>query len=194
MPSVKTSRPAVEKAPSQHRVSCRSLLIHSCNRSADAAQRWRQGVPLQAASTCLMVDDPNPSAIRPEVHSTPLVHLIQHRNQILFFLYVEIAKDLAEQSICGMLTRSGLCERDLDAIFFVSVTGVAIPSIDARLMNRMNLRPDIKRNPIFGLGWSCGKDRPQPPPIEARTEALELLHRCSFGKHSFLRPWRQELD
>jgi len=70
--------------------------------------------------------------------------------------WIEIAEDLAEQSICRALTRSGLCEDDLDAIFFVSVTGVASPSIDARLMNRMNLRPDIKRIPIFGLGCVAG--------------------------------------
>ncbi len=70
--------------------------------------------------------------------------------------WIEIAEDLAEQSICRALTRAGLCEADLDAIFFVSVTGVASPSIDARLMNRMNLRPDIKRNPIFGLGCVGG--------------------------------------
>ena len=70
--------------------------------------------------------------------------------------WIEIAQDLAERSICGALTRAGLCEADLDAIFFVSVTGVASPSIDARLMNRMKLRPDIKRNPIFGLGCVAG--------------------------------------
>ena len=70
--------------------------------------------------------------------------------------WIEIAEDLAEQSICRALTRSGLCEDDLDAIFFVSVTGVASSSVDARLMNRMNLRPDIKRIPIFGLGCVAG--------------------------------------
>ena len=70
--------------------------------------------------------------------------------------WIEVAEELAEQSICRVLTRAGLCETDLDAIFFVSVTGVASPSIDARLMNRMNLRPDIKRNPIFGLGCVAG--------------------------------------
>lgn len=71
-------------------------------------------------------------------------------------VWIEVAEDLAEQSICRALTRAGLCEADLDAIFFVSVTGVASPSIDARLMNRMNLRSDIKRIPVFGLGCVAG--------------------------------------
>ncbi|HZD32161.1 MAG TPA: 3-oxoacyl-[acyl-carrier-protein] synthase III C-terminal domain-containing protein [Candidatus Angelobacter sp.] len=70
--------------------------------------------------------------------------------------WIDVAEDLAEQSICRALTRAGLSETDLDAIFFVSVTGIAAPSIDARLINRMNLRTDIKRIPIFGLGCVAG--------------------------------------
>lgn len=70
--------------------------------------------------------------------------------------WIEVAEELAEQSICRALARAGLAEQDLDAIFFVSVTGIASPSIDARLINRMHLRTDIKRNPIFGLGCVAG--------------------------------------
>lgn len=70
--------------------------------------------------------------------------------------WIEVAEELAEQSLCKALTRASLSEKDVDAIFFVSVTGVASPSIDARLINRMNLRPDVKRNPIFGLGCVAG--------------------------------------
>lgn len=70
--------------------------------------------------------------------------------------WIEAAVDLAEQSACRALSRAGLCEADLNAIFFVSVTGICSPSIDARLVNRMNLRTDIKRNPIFGLGCVAG--------------------------------------
>lgn len=71
-------------------------------------------------------------------------------------LWIQASEDLAEQSICRALTRAGLAESDLDAVFFVSVTGIASPSIDARLINRMNLRPNIKRIPIFGLGCVAG--------------------------------------
>jgi alkylresorcinol/alkylpyrone synthase len=46
--------------------------------------------------------------------------------------------------------------RDIDALFFTSVTGVASPSIDARLVNRMGLSPNIKRIPMFGLGCVAG--------------------------------------
>jgi len=70
--------------------------------------------------------------------------------------WIAVAEDLAQQSTCRALARAGMSEADLAAIFFVSVTGVASPSIDARLVNRMNLRTDIKRNPIFGLGCVAG--------------------------------------
>lgn len=70
--------------------------------------------------------------------------------------WIEVAEDLAEQALCRALTRAGVPEADIDAVFFVSVTGIASPSIDARLINRMHLRPDVKRNPLFGLGCVAG--------------------------------------
>src|SRR6185295_15700769 len=44
----------------------------------------------------------------------------------------------------------------IGALFFVSVTGVASPSIDARLINRMKLPTNLRRTPIFGLGCVAG--------------------------------------
>src|SRR4029078_3138671 len=50
--------------------------------------------------------------------------------------------------------RGGVGLSQIGALFFVSVTGVASPSIDARLINRMKLPTNLRRTPIFGLG--CG--------------------------------------
>ncbi|MFH1176344.1 MAG: 3-oxoacyl-[acyl-carrier-protein] synthase III C-terminal domain-containing protein, partial [Acidobacteriota bacterium] len=51
---------------------------------------------------------------------------------------------------------AALAPRDIDHLFFVTTTGIATPSIDARLVNRLALRPDIRRTPIFGLGCAGG--------------------------------------
>jgi alkylresorcinol/alkylpyrone synthase len=71
-------------------------------------------------------------------------------------LWIEAAQQLGATAICRAITPLGLVPRDIDALYFVSVTGVSSPSIDARLVNRMGLSPRIKRVPIFGLGCVAG--------------------------------------
>jgi len=70
--------------------------------------------------------------------------------------WLEVAAQLGEAALDAALERAGLKQLDLDALFVVSITGVASPSLDARLINRMALRSDIKRTPIFGLGCVGG--------------------------------------
>lgn len=70
--------------------------------------------------------------------------------------WIEAAQELGQSALCCALSRAGFSTGDLGALFFVSVTGVASPSIDARLVNRMNLPRNIKRVPIFGLGCVAG--------------------------------------
>ena len=70
--------------------------------------------------------------------------------------YIDCAVDIGERAIREALTKAELTPRDIDHLFFVTVTGLATPSIDARLVNRLGLRPDVKRTPIFGLGCVAG--------------------------------------
>jgi alkylresorcinol/alkylpyrone synthase len=70
--------------------------------------------------------------------------------------WIEVAQEIGQQALCCALTRAGLATSDLGAFFFVSVTGISSPSIDARLVNRMSLPVNIKRVPIFGLGCVAG--------------------------------------
>jgi alkylresorcinol/alkylpyrone synthase len=70
--------------------------------------------------------------------------------------WIAHAPPLAEHALREALDRAGLGPRDVDALFAVTVTGVASPSLDAMLINRMGLRSDCKRNPIFGLGCVAG--------------------------------------
>jgi alkylresorcinol/alkylpyrone synthase len=71
-------------------------------------------------------------------------------------LYIEEATSLGERALRGALDGAGLDARDVDLLIVTSVTGVAVPSLDARLIPRLGLRPDVKRLPIFGLGCVAG--------------------------------------
>ena len=70
--------------------------------------------------------------------------------------YLRCAVPLGETAVRDALARTGLEPRDVRHFFFASVTGLAVPSIDARLMNQLGLRSDVKRTPIFGLGCVAG--------------------------------------
>ena len=70
--------------------------------------------------------------------------------------WLRIAPELAETASRKALERAGLGPRDLDHVFFVTVTGIATPTIDVALSNRLGMRRDLKRTPIFGLGCGAG--------------------------------------
>ncbi len=70
--------------------------------------------------------------------------------------WIRVAQEVGEAAIRQAMERAGLELEEIDAIIFVTVTGVATPSIDARLMNRLGLSPRVKRMPIFGLGCVAG--------------------------------------
>lgn len=70
--------------------------------------------------------------------------------------WIEASLELGQQAICRAMQQAGIGAQDIGAFFFVSITGVASPSIDARLINRMKLNPHMKRIPIFGLGCVAG--------------------------------------
>src|ERR1700720_632974 len=71
-------------------------------------------------------------------------------------IWIEVAQELGEQALCRALHHAGLESSALGALFFTSVTGISSPSIDALLINRMGLSPNIRRVPIFGLGCVAG--------------------------------------
>src|SRR5580698_572366 len=71
-------------------------------------------------------------------------------------LYISSAVNLLEEVTRKLLDESSLRADQLDGIVLVSTTGVATPSLDALLIERMNLRRDIQRLPIFGLGCAGG--------------------------------------
>jgi alkylresorcinol/alkylpyrone synthase len=70
--------------------------------------------------------------------------------------YIRVATELGAQALSTALAEAEVDPAQLGHLFFVSVTGVATPSIDARLVNRLRLNPELRRTPIFGLGCVAG--------------------------------------
>ncbi|AXG76447.1 type III polyketide synthase [Streptomyces paludis] len=70
--------------------------------------------------------------------------------------FIATAVPLGAEAVAGALDTAGLSPRDIDLLIFTSVTGIAAPSVDARLVGRLGLRPDVRRVPVFGLGCVAG--------------------------------------
>jgi alkylresorcinol/alkylpyrone synthase len=68
--------------------------------------------------------------------------------------YHRHALDLLERVAKQAVAEAGLSLSEIDSIVTNTITGLQIPSLEARLMNRLGFRPDVERLPIFGLG--CG--------------------------------------
>lgn len=64
------------------------------------------------------------------------------------------AMELLESVARSSIEAAGLQAGDIDTIVVNTITGLAVPSLEARLMNRIAFRPTVERLPIFGLG--CG--------------------------------------
>ncbi len=76
----------------------------------------------------------------------------EKRNRV----WVREALKLGEEAVRGAVRNAGLKLTDIDVLCFTTITGLATPSIDARLVNALGLRPDVKRMPLFGLGCVAG--------------------------------------
>lgn len=79
-------------------------------------------------------------------------HTFRERNVI----YMENALSLLEDVAHQILSGASLTAKDIDGLVVVSSTGIATPSLDAHLVNRLGLRSDVARTPLFGLGCAAG--------------------------------------
>ena len=70
--------------------------------------------------------------------------------------WFKAAEELGSQSLCRAASAIGLDRERIRALLFMSITGVSSPSIDARLINKLGLSPQIRRLPVFGLGCVGG--------------------------------------
>jgi alkylresorcinol/alkylpyrone synthase len=71
-------------------------------------------------------------------------------------IWIREGTALATRAVSAALATAGLDADQIDYVFFTSVTGIAAPSIDARLVPALGMRPNVKRVPSFGLGCVAG--------------------------------------
>ncbi|OAH14548.1 type III polyketide synthase [Streptomyces jeddahensis] len=70
--------------------------------------------------------------------------------------FISNAVEMGSDAVEGALRTAGIPPDAVDLLMFASTTGMAAPSIDARLVDLLGLRPDVKRLPVFGLGCAAG--------------------------------------
>ncbi|MFI5616996.1 type III polyketide synthase [Streptomyces sp. NPDC051567] len=71
-------------------------------------------------------------------------------------LFAGTALDLGSRALALALGEAALAAREVDLIMSTTVTGLATPSLEARLAVRAGLRPEVRRVPLFGLGCAAG--------------------------------------
>jgi alkylresorcinol/alkylpyrone synthase len=93
-------------------------------------------------------------------------------------LYLENAVDLLERAAIAALDQAGLAPEDIDMIVVASTSGIATPSLEARLMERLPFRRDTQRMPIVGLGCAGG--------VLGLSRAVTLARAMPHGRILFL--------
>ncbi len=129
--------------------------------------RYDQASITDSFSRHVVGDDPAATALLRRIHSNTGVrsrHLVLPLEAYPALdgftaandAWIRGAVDLGGRAVREALDLAGLRPTDVDLLMTTTVTGVATPSLDARLVEPLGLRDDVKRIPMFGLGCVAG--------------------------------------
>jgi alkylresorcinol/alkylpyrone synthase len=71
-------------------------------------------------------------------------------------LYLEATQSLFVEAASAAIEQAGLDADEIDGVVTVSTTGIATPSLEARVGPQLGLRDNVRRVPVFGLGCAGG--------------------------------------
>jgi alkylresorcinol/alkylpyrone synthase len=112
----------------------------SNSRESDKLARFHTATTVESRHIAVPIED------------YPQMQHFGHSNDV----FIRVGLDITIAAVEQALAKAGMHPTDIDAIFFSSVTGIAVPTIDARLIHLLGFRDDIKRFPFFGLGCVAG--------------------------------------
>lgn len=70
--------------------------------------------------------------------------------------FISVATQLATSAVQKLINQNNIEPTQISSLWSNTVTGFAIPSIEARVMNRIKFASNTKRVPIMGLGCMAG--------------------------------------
>lgn len=70
--------------------------------------------------------------------------------------FLEGAETLFVDVAAKAIERAGIAAGDIDTVVTVCSTGIATPTLEARVAGKLGLRSDVSRVPVFGLGCAGG--------------------------------------
>ncbi|MFA9558442.1 type III polyketide synthase [Evansella sp. AB-rgal1] len=83
-------------------------------------------------------------------------HFFEEKNTLFIQESVRLGTEAVKRCLDNEALSRTVQEEEIDAIIFVTSSGLATPTIDARIMNKLPFSSHTKRIPLWGLGCAGG--------------------------------------